>query len=482
MTRYVWKPQPKQAAFMSRTENEVFFGGAAGGGKSDAIVLEALRQVNVPNYKGLILRKTFPQLRELIDKSRLYYPQAFPKARFNSVAHEWRFPSGAKIIFGNVKDSTYKLDYQGQQFDYIGFDELTHFTWAEYSYLMSRNRPSGPGTICYVRATGNPGGIGHGWVKERFVTAAPPLTRIEGELKVDDPSGKRLTLKKSRCFVPSLVFDNQALLDNDPNYLASLASLPEAEKKALLYGDWDSFSGQVFTEFRDLPEHYKDRVWTHVIDPFPIPIHWQIVRSFDWGYHHPFSVGWWAVDEMGRMIRIRELYGCVQGQPNTGVQWDDQKIAREILRIEKDDPNISGHQISGVADPAIGLSKEQGYGAAATMAREGVYFQKANNNRILGKMQMHYRMAFDSEGWPMMQVFKSCVNFIKQIPALVYSEIDVEDIDTDQEDHIYDESRYALCTRMISAPVRPVEELRYSPTDDPLNMLKDRERTRYIGY
>ena len=484
MSRVVWKPQPKQAVFMSRPEDEVFFGGAAGGGKSDAIVIEALRQVHIPNYRALILRKTYKNLTELIDKSQFYYPQAFPKARYNGTMHEWRFPSGAKIRFGNVRDTTYKVDYQGMQYDYIGFDELTHFTWEQYSYISGRNRPSGPGTRCYVRATGNPGGIGHGWVKDRFVTRAEPMTRFTNELEVELPDGSRKKLVKTGCFVPSLVFDNKYLLENDPNYLAQLASLPEAEKRAMLYGDWNSFSGQVFREFRDLPEHYKDRQWTHVIEPFTIPKHWKIVRSFDWGYHHPFSVGWWAVDETGIMYRIRELYGCVQGSPNTGVEWPDQKVAREILRIEDEDPNISGHEILGVADPAIGLDKETGYGAAANMAKEGVYFQKAMNSRIKGKMQMHYRMAFNSEGRPMMYVFSTCVNFIRQIPALVYSEIDVEDIDTKQEDHIYDESRYALCTHMISAPKKDPEEIRYFEPADPLNMLKDKEesKTRFLGY
>lgn len=478
----IWKPQPKQAAFMARPEDEVFFGGAAGGGKSDALVIEALRQVHVPNYNGLLLRKTYGQLKELIEKSQNYYKRAYPKARYNGTEHKWTFPSGAKIYFGNVRDSSFRTDYWGLQYDFIGFDELTHYTWEQYSFICGRNRPSGPGTRCYVRATGNPGGIGHGWVKDRFVTRGEPLKTFTNELEVELPDGSRKKLIKTGCFVPSLVFDNKYLLDNDPNYLAQLASLPEAEKRAMLYGDWNSFSGQVFREFRDLPEHYKDRQWTHVIDPFPIPKHWVIIRSFDWGFNKPFSVGWTGVSETGCMYRIRELYGCVPGSPNTGVQWPDQKIAREILRIEREDPNIAGHEIIGVADPAIGLDKESGYGAAANMAAEGVYFQKAMNSRIKGKMQFHYRLAFNDEGYPMFYVFKTCTNFIKQIPSLVYSEIDVEDIDTSQEDHIYDEARYAMCTRMISAPKRNPDEIRYSEPDDPLNMIKDKGRTRFLSY
>ena len=184
------------------------------------------------------------------------------------------------------------------------------------------------------------------------------------------------------------------------------------------------------------------------------------------------------------MYRIRELYGCVPGQPNTGVQWPDDKIGREILRIERDDPQIRGRQIIGVADPAIGLNKDQaGYGAAYAMASVGCYFQKAKNDRIPGKMQFHYRLAFNEEGRPMMQVFRTCRHFIEQIPALVYSETDVEDIDTAQEDHIYDESRYALCTHMIARPPRKEDkEPEIGAYDDPLNIRQDRERTRFIRY
>lgn len=146
----VWSPQPKQALFMARPEYEALYGGAAGGGKSDALVIEALRQVGVPHYKGLILRKTFPQLAELIDKSLNYYPRAFPGARYNASAHTWTFPSGAKILFGSMQYTKDRTRYQGQAYDFIAFDELTHFTWEEYSYLFSRNRPNGPGTRVYI--------------------------------------------------------------------------------------------------------------------------------------------------------------------------------------------------------------------------------------------------------------------------------------------------------------------------------------------
>ena len=289
--RVIWRPQPKQRAFMERPEYEALYGGAAGGGKSDALLCEALRQVHIPHYRGLILRKTYPELSELVDRSRELYPGAFPQAKYVGTEHVWLFPSGAKIYFGAMQYESDRTKYQGKRYDFIAFDELTHFTWNEYAYMFSRNRPSGPGTRVYIRAATNPGGIGHGWVKERFVTPAPPMTPMVEEVVVQGRDGPR-RMRRTRIFVPSTVFDNQELLRNAPEYLANLAMLPENERMALLYGSWDSFDGQVFREWRNDPAHYGDQRWTHVIDPFPIPAHWRIYRGFDFGYARPFAVGW----------------------------------------------------------------------------------------------------------------------------------------------------------------------------------------------
>lgn len=464
MGNVVWQPQPKQAAFMARPEYEALYGGAAGGGKSDALVVEALRQVGIPHYKALIVRKTYPQLAELIDKSLNYYPRAYPKARYNASAHTWNFPSGAKILFGSMQYTKDRTRYQGQAYDFIGFDELTHFTWDEYSYLFSRNRPNGPGTRVYIRASANPGGVGHGWVKERFVTAGKPMTTIWEDVTWRDPSGQEHRARQSRIFVPSSVFDNPALLNNDPDYVRRLASMPEADRNALLYGDWDSFTGQVFTEWRNDPEHYADRLHTHVITPFRVPDGWTIWRSFDWGYSRPFSVGWYAVDHDRRMYRIRELYGCT-GTPNTGVQWEPAHVAREIRRIEAEDSNLRGRKIYGVGDPAIWQS-DGTESIGALMERERVFFEKGDHNRIAGKMQVHHRLAFDGDGLPMLYVFTTCRHFIRTVPNLVYDETDVEDIDTDGEDHIYDELRYVCMKNPISPPAAAEPKVRpYSPLD-----------------
>lgn len=470
---YIWRPQPRQRIFMSRPEEEALYGGAAGGGKSDALVIEALRQVGISHYKGLILRKTYPQLSELIAKSHLYYPRAFPGAEYNAAGHTWRFPSGARVTFGSMQHPKDRLNYQGQAYDYIAFDELTHFTWEEYSYLFSRNRPSGSGTRCYMRATANPGGIGHGWVKERFISPAPPMTPIYDHVTVRFPDGHEELRRKSRIFVPSTVFDNEILLRNAPDYLTRLATLPEAEKKALLYGDWDSFSGQVFVEWRNDPDHYEDRIGTHVIDPFRIPEHWVIWRGFDWGYTKPFSVGWYAVDHDGRMYRIRELYGCRGDSaglplPDTGVGWSADAIAREIRRIEAEDPNLKGRRIHGVADPAI-YQRNGGESIGAMMEREGVFWDKADNTRLAGKAQMHRRLAFDGHGVPMLYVFSTCKHFIRTLPALVYSQVNVEDVDTTGEDHIYDECRYVCMENPLASPVGR-QELVQDLGADPLEL------------
>jgi len=479
----VWTPQPRQAAMLRRAEDEIFVGGSAGGGKSETEVMAPTRQVKIPHFRGLILRKTYKELEELLGKAERYYPRAFPRAKYNDTKHTWTFPSGAKIEFGNLEHSKDKFKYQGRAFDFIGFDELTHFTFEEYVYLGSRNRPNGPGTHVYRMSSGNPGGVGHGWVKDRFVTAAKPESTIWERVEVVWPDGHIEVQWLSRVFVPSSLFDNKILLGNDPAYTARLATLPEKERNALLYGDWDSYEGQFFEDFRiepdiraaaakgfelSSPELKKQKRFVHVIEPFDINPNWKIYRSFDWGYRRPFSVGWWAVDFDGVVYRILEMYGCTD-TPNTGLKWTAEKVFKEIHRVECEHRWLQGKRIIGIADPAI-WQEDGGPSIAETATRCGVFFQPGDHKRIPGWDQMHYRLAFDDNGFPMMYVFNNCKAFIRTIPSLQYSETIQEDLDTEGEDHVADEARYFLMSRPIRARELTPPSLYYK---NPLKIFLD---------
>jgi hypothetical protein len=428
MARVIWQPQPRQAEFLRRPEYEVLYGGAAGGGKSDSLLMWVLQPYQVPHYQGLLLRKTYPELEEIINRSIDLYPKIVPGCRYNANSHVWRFPSGSRVYLGSMHRVQDVIKYQGRSFSRIGFDELTHFTYQEYSYMFSRNRPNGPGLIPLMRGATNPGGIGHAWVKQRFIESRKPGQSYSYKLEI---AGQTYT--RHRAFIPATVFDNQILLENDPMYVASMGLMNEATRKALLEGSWDSFSGQAFPEWSDQPACYKSREWTHVIEPFKIPATWRRFRSYDFGYAKPFSVIWYAMDNDGRLYAIRELYGT-NGTPNEGNRWDPVKQAQEIKLIEDEDPQLKGHTIMGVADPSI-WDRSRGESIADMMESQGVFWSKGDNKRIPGKQQVHWRLAFDADGCPMFYSFSTCKHLNRTLPALVYDMVNVEDIDSDGEDH-----------------------------------------------
>jgi len=335
-----------------------------------------------------------------------------------------------------------KYNYQGKEFQFIGFDELTQFTETQYTYLHSRARSTNPEIIPSIRATTNPGGIGHNWVKERFVTITEPRRTYTDALT-----------GLTRCFIPATVEDNPTLFENDPAYLSRLESLPEIEKQRLRYGIWDAFEGQVFTEL-------SQRV--HGCEPFDIPDDWERFCLLDWGYSKPFSVGWYAMDYDGVLYRYREYYGCREGEADTGLKLPAYEVAREILRIEQ------GERVRmRIADPSIwhprpDIRKAESRGTTIheDFQMEGVHFLKADNDRVHGKQQVHKRLRIEEEvdtetgeilsEHPMFQCFNNCEHFWRTIPSLQEDARNPEDIDTKQEDHIYDEFRYMCMARPIT--------------------------------
>jgi hypothetical protein len=437
MRNVIWQPNPgPQTEFHRRGEYEVLYGGAAGGGKSDALLIEALRQVHVPGYKGILFRRSFPEAEELIAKSMLYYPRIFPQAQWIRSRKEWRFPSGASIRFGYLKSLGDELNYQGHEYQYIAFDELTHFPESQYLYLFSRCRTSNPALRCYIRAATNPGGPGHLWVKRRFVDCAPPRETFR------DPS-----TGLTRAFIPARLQDNPKLLEVDPEYVSRLMILPDAQRKALLEGDWDAFEGMVFSEWS------KER---HVIKPFDIPPTWHKWRGLDWGFEAPYACLWMACNNDGQVIVYRELYGMQDGKPNQGTRETAQEVAARIRAIEL----AAGEEIYGRADPSIWASSgHQGPTIYESFASEGVHFQKADHrpgSRLHGKMQIHQRLRgwrYGTPEWkPALLIFDTCSHLIRTLPALPPDPHRPEDIDTKAEDHVYDALRYGLEERPWTPP------------------------------
>ncbi len=445
-----------QFEFISAEADEVLFGGAAGGGKSYGQLVDALLfALKYPASHQLVLRRTLPELEHsLIMNSLLIYPSSAGKYQVSS--GKWLFKNGSVIEFGYCRAETDVLRYQGAEYDVVRFDELTHFTESQYTYLLSRVR----GTNGYpkqIKSSTNPGGVGHNWVKHRFIDGCEP-----GVPRETDFGTKRL-------FIPSFVSDNKFLMESDGAYIKRLNQLPENERRALLYGEWDIFDGQVFTEWRNNPKGYTSRHGSHVIKPFEIPREWRRFRAFDFGYSKPFAVSWYAVDYDGRAYNYRELYGCT-GKPDVGVRWTAQKIADKILELEQEERSM-GCKITGIADPAIWNETGSSEGSIADMMeRRGVYFEKGKNNRLAGKMQVHYRLSFDDEGLPMIYFFdKKCPGIIRTLPELKYDSVNPEDVDTNQEDHLYDALKYFLMSNPIAPrdnePVKTERE--FSPLSSP---------------
>lgn len=453
-------PNAKQYLFLLDHHRHVAFGGARGGGKSWVVDFKAVLLANkygAPDewsegIKICIIRRTLQdlvknhltQLKNLIGRN----------AKYNQNDKCFYFKNGATIQLAYCDNDNDADHFQGIQYDVIFIEEATQLKpeWLNIIATSCRGVNDFPHRVYY---TCNPGGPGHAYIKRLFVDKI-----YQGDENPDDYS-----------FIQSLVTDNTILQKYSPEYVSFLNNLPPKLRKAWRDGDWNIFEGQYFEEFRNDPSHYKDRRWTHVIDPITVKSYWPIYRSFDWGYKKPFSCGWYTVDDDGIIYRIAELYG-VQKAGNDpiadmGVKWVPEKVFAEIQKMEREHPLLAGREIFGVADPAI-WDAEYGKSIAETASKYGLFFEPGDHQRIPGWMQCHYRLMFDENGFPMFYVFNTCKEFIRTIPTLQYDEHRQEDLDTHGEDHIADEWRYLLMKFLLTPKLElPVVKPLFGA--DPLN-------------
>ena len=426
-----------QTDFLAAGEKDVLYGGAAGGGKSFAMLVDPLRYCHKKAHRALILRRSMPELRELIDKSRELYPQAFPGSKFREVEKIWNFPSGAKIEFGFLERDADVYRYQGQSYSWIGFDEITHLpTEFSWNYLASRLRTTDSDIETYLRCTANPGGVGSHWVKKRYIDAAPINTSFKGNDGL------------TRKFIPAKLIDNPYLA-KDGAYEVMLKSLPPTQRKQLLEGNWDVAEGAAFTEFD---------IDVHVIPPFVIPLAWERVKGIDYGYASESCCLWGTLDiNDGTLIIYRELY-------QKGLTGEE--LARIITEREIEDP----FSVSGVLDTsAWARTGTTGPTVGEVLLNAGHKLRRADKNRIQGKIQIHQYLNIRDKGRPKLQIFSTCPNLIRELQSIPLSKTNPEDVDTHASDHAYDALRYLIMSR--PRMVNPLERIRnmkremYKPSD-----------------
>ena len=427
-----------QTEFLAASEQEVLYGGAAGGGKSYGLLADPMRYFDNPNFNGIILRRTNDELRELLWKSQELYPKAFQGAKWQEKKSQWTFPSGAKLWLTYLERDQDVLRYQGQAFTYIAFDELTQyaspFAW---TYMRSRLRTTDQTLPIYMRGTTNPGGPGHGWVKKMFIDPAPANKKF---IAKDLDSGNDLVYPEGharageplfhRRFIPASLYDNPYLTE-DGAYEANLLSLPEMQRRQLLEGDWGVADGAAFSEFR--PN-------VHVIEPYDIPSEWVRFRSCDYGYSSYSAVHWFAIDpSYGTLINYRELYLS----KHTG-----RDLARAVLEAEG-----SEKMQYGVLDSSCWHNRGQiGPSIAEEMIAMGCRWRpsdRTNGARIAGKNRLHEVLKVDEvTELPGIQFFNTCRQIIADLPVLPSDPRGTDDIDPRYAtDHAYDSVRYAVMSR-----------------------------------
>ena len=430
-----------QTDFLSASEQEVLYGGAAGGGKSFAMLADPVRYFNNPLSNKLLVRRSTEELRELISVSKQLYPRAIPGIKFLEREKTWIAPSGASLWLSYLDRDDDVQRYQGQAFNWIGFDELTQWpTPFAWNYMRSRLRTTkNSGLTLYQRGTTNPGGAGHQWVKKTFVDPAPHNTSFDA---TDPETQEVIAWPKGhsregeplfkRRFIPATLFDNPYLAD-DGMYEANLLSLPEHQRKQLLEGNWDVNEGAAFPEWnRNI----------HVVEPYEIPSSWAKFRACDYGYGSYTGVVWFAVAPDEQLVVYREMY-C-----SKVIATD---LADMILEAEE------GEKIRyGVLDSSLWHNRgDTGPSLAEQMIMKGCRWRpsdRSRGSRVAGKNELHRRLQVDDfTEEPRLVFFNSCSNIISQIPALPLDKNNSEDVDTHSEDHLYDALRYGIMTRPRSS-------------------------------
>lgn len=445
----IWTPQPQQAALISCPCFEVFFGGARGGGKTDASIGDWIEHSNTygEHAIGIFVRRKLKQLEEVIARTQ----QLFTKigATYNVQQKTWTMANGARLKFVYLERDSDAEEYQGHSYTRIYIEEVTNFPSSSPIDKLRATLRSGAGVPVGMRLTGNPGGPGHNWVKARYISPNPAGYEIfwdETEVEID---GVTQVVRLDRVFIPSKLADNQLLLKNDPTYVLRLRqSGSEALVNAWLKGDWDVIDGAFFDEWDDelhiLP--------TEVVLPL-LPRNALRFRAFDWGSAKPFSCGWYCMlpDNLdiggrilpkGALVKYREWYGA-KG-PNVGLKMTAEQVAEGILLRER------GERISyGTADPAIFI-RNGGPSIGETMAVKGCNWRSADNKRKPGAEKLRQYLVGEVTGdthIPMLYFLDCCEDSIRTIPTLQHDEKDAEDVDTEAEDHAYDETRYAVMSR-----------------------------------